>query len=70
MLYNTEQREILDAASAAINHARMLHVGTDNNVLAELRKATYQRKKDFTRIKELTESFDKKMRDNLNREKT
>ncbi|PKL64921.1 MAG: AAA family ATPase [Methanomicrobiales archaeon HGW-Methanomicrobiales-3] len=60
MLYNTEQREILDAASAAIHHAGMQHKDADKAALAELRKATYQRKKDFAAIRKMTEELEKK----------
>ena len=60
MLYNTEQREILEKASAAISHAVMMHKDADEAALSGLRKVTYQRKKDFAAIKALTEALDGK----------
>ncbi len=60
MLYNTDQREILDAASAAIHRAGMQHKDDNEAAVAELRKATYQRKKDFAAIKKMTEELEKK----------
>jgi transitional endoplasmic reticulum ATPase len=68
MLYNTEQREILDKASAAIHHAGMLHKDADEAALAGLRKATYQRKKDFTAIKKMTEELEKKSKKQTHKE--
>jgi transitional endoplasmic reticulum ATPase len=68
MLYNTEQREVLDKASAAIHHAGMLHKDADKAVLAGLRKATYQRKKDFTAIKKMTEDLEKKSKKQTHKE--
>jgi transitional endoplasmic reticulum ATPase len=60
MLYNTEQREILEKASAAVSRAGLMHKDADEPALAELRRATYQRKKDFALIKKLTESIEEK----------
>jgi transitional endoplasmic reticulum ATPase len=60
MLYNTEQRDILEKASAAISRVGMLQKESGEKGLAELRKATYQRKKDFALIRKLTESLDEK----------
>ncbi|MCK9580207.1 MAG: CDC48 family AAA ATPase [Methanoregula sp.] len=60
MLYNMEQRKILGAASAAINHSAMLHKDADKAALANLRKTTYQFRKDFELIKKLTESLEGK----------
>jgi transitional endoplasmic reticulum ATPase len=60
MLYNTEQREILETASAAIRHAGMLPGKTDERALEGLRKAIYQRKKDFAAIKSMTDDWEKK----------
>ena len=61
MLYNTEQREILEKASAAISRAGLMHKEADEAAVARTsRKATYQRKKDFALIKKLTESLEEK----------
>jgi transitional endoplasmic reticulum ATPase len=62
MLYNTEQREILNRASAAIHHTGMLHKDTDEKAIAALRMATYQRKKDFAAIKKMTDELEKKQK--------
>ncbi len=62
MLYNTEQREILNRASAATHHAGMLHKDADEKAVAALRKATYQRKKDFAAIKKMTDELEKKQK--------
>jgi transitional endoplasmic reticulum ATPase len=60
MLYNQDQRTILDKASSAINRAGMMQKKTDEPLLSDLRKATYQRKKDFAGITKLTEAMEKK----------
>jgi transitional endoplasmic reticulum ATPase len=59
MLYNTEQREILDKALAAVHHAGVLP-GKEDASAAALRNAIYQRKKEFGHIKKLTEDLEKK----------
>ncbi|WP_321508537.1 CDC48 family AAA ATPase [uncultured Methanoregula sp.] len=58
MLYNQEQREILEKAARIIQRSAMLPENTREQEIADLRKATYQRKKDFARIRELAESLE------------
>jgi transitional endoplasmic reticulum ATPase len=60
MLYNQDQRAILDKASSAINRAGLIQKKIDEPLLSDLRKATYQRKKDFAEITKLTESLEEK----------
>jgi transitional endoplasmic reticulum ATPase len=60
MLYNQDQRTILDKASSAINLGGLMQKKIDDPLLSELRKATYQRKKDFAEITKLTEALEKK----------
>jgi transitional endoplasmic reticulum ATPase len=60
MLYNQDQRAILDKALAAINSAAMMPKNIDETLVNDLRKATYQRKKDFTEITKLTEALGRK----------
>ncbi len=62
MLYNTEQREVLDKAVAAIRMADMKHPGKDEPAIKDLRAAIYQRKKDFAAVKRMTEELEKKNR--------
>ncbi len=61
MLYNQDQRTILDKALSAINRAGITRKKTDDLLVAELRKATYQRKKNFVEITRLTEDLEKKI---------
>jgi len=61
MLYNQDQRTILEKASAAINSAGLMQIKSDEAAIGNLRKATYQRKKDFAEITKLTESLEQKM---------
>jgi transitional endoplasmic reticulum ATPase len=60
MLYNQDQRTILDKASSAINCAGLMQKKIDEPALSDLRKATYQRKKDFAEITKLTEALEEK----------
>jgi transitional endoplasmic reticulum ATPase len=60
MLYNVDQRAILDKALSAISRAAIARKKSDETLIGILRKATYQRKKDFTEITKLTEELDKK----------
>ncbi len=60
MLYNLDQRAILDKALSAISRAATARKKSDETLIGILRKATYQRKKDFTEITKLTEELDKK----------
>jgi transitional endoplasmic reticulum ATPase len=60
MLYNQDQRTILDKASSAINCAGLMQKKIDEPLISDLRKATYQRKKDFAEITKLTEALEEK----------
>ena len=60
MLYNQDQRTILDKASSAINRTGVMQKKIDEPLLSDLRKATYQRKKDFAEITKLTEALEEK----------
>ena len=62
MLYNQEQRTILDNAVSAMNRSRV-HKNIDEQETTVLRKATYQRKKDFAEIKKMTEALEEKIRE-------
>ena len=57
MLYTADQKEILEAGVAAVRQASMK--GTDKKAVDELKGAVYARKKDFGKIKELTEAIAK-----------
>jgi transitional endoplasmic reticulum ATPase len=61
MLYNQDQRTILDKALSSINRAGMTPKKIDDAIIANLRTATYQRKKDFGEITKLTEALEKKI---------
>ncbi len=61
MLYNTDERNILDRATTAIRSAEMLAKEGASAAIDELRKAVYISKKDMTAIKKLTESLEEKM---------
>ena len=61
MLYNQEQRTILDKASMLIKRAGTARKKADDKMAADLRSAVYARKKDFADIKKLTESLEKKL---------
>ena len=60
MLYNQDQRTILEKASSAINRAGLMQKKIDELSLSDLRKATYQRKKDFAQITKLTEALEER----------
>ncbi|MCX6688174.1 MAG: CDC48 family AAA ATPase [Methanoregula sp.] len=57
MLYNTEQRTILERAATAIRSVEMLEKAGDTTAIDELRNAIYARIKDFDQIKKLTGSL-------------
>jgi transitional endoplasmic reticulum ATPase len=61
MLYNQDQRTILDKALSALHRAALLHIKSNETMISDLQKACYQRKKDFMRITKLTEGLEKKM---------
>jgi len=60
MLYNQDQRTILDKAALLIHQAGITHKKADEKVIDELRTAVYTRKKDFAAITKLTESLEKR----------
>ena len=60
MLYNQEQRTILDNAAAAVRHAG-LGKKADPQAIDELRRMTFAHRKDFSAIKEKTEELEKKL---------
>jgi len=59
MLYNQDQRAVLEKALSAINRSGMARKKIDEQLIADLRKATYQRKKDFSEITKLTAGLEK-----------
>ena len=61
MLYNQDQRTILDKALMAVARARIGHKKADEKAIADLRRMTFARKKDFAGITALTESLEKKL---------
>jgi transitional endoplasmic reticulum ATPase len=61
MLYNQEQRTILEKATMLIARAGMAHKKADEKVIDELRTAVYVRKKDFTAIAKMSELLEKKL---------
>nr|WP_321352097.1 CDC48 family AAA ATPase [uncultured Methanoregula sp.] len=60
MLYNQDQRETLEKAVRILRSSGLKPEKENDEAVAELRKATYQRKKDFARIAELAESIENK----------
>lgn len=61
MLYNQEQRAILDKAALLIHRAGLTHKKADEKQADELRTAIYARKKDFAAITKMAESLEKKL---------
>jgi transitional endoplasmic reticulum ATPase len=62
MLYNQDQRTILTRALSAINRAAAVAPKKiDEMLVNDLRKAVFQRKKDFTGITKRTDVLEKKM---------
>jgi len=61
MLYNQEQRTILDKAALLIHRAGLTHKKADEKMADELRTAVYARKKDFAAITKMAESLEKKL---------
>ena len=57
MLYTADQKEILQTGAAAVRQASMK--GADKEAAGKLKGAVYARKKDFGKIKELTEALAK-----------
>jgi transitional endoplasmic reticulum ATPase len=60
MLYNQDQRTLLERAAMAITRAGMAHRKADEKAIADLRRITFARKKDFAAIKAQTESLEKR----------
>jgi transitional endoplasmic reticulum ATPase len=61
MLYNQEQRTILDHAASVLKRAEMMGRKLDTAAVDDLRGQTFLRKKDFTAIKKQTEALEKTM---------
>jgi transitional endoplasmic reticulum ATPase len=61
MLYNREQREILNKAAMLMSSSGMGRKKADEKIVNELRRLTFARKKDFAAIGKMTESLEKKM---------
>jgi transitional endoplasmic reticulum ATPase len=61
MLFNQDQRTILEKASLLITRAGTPSKKADEKLASDLRSAVYTRKKDFAEIKKLTESLEKKL---------
>ncbi len=61
MLYNQEQRTILDKAALLLHRAGLTHKKADEKQADELRTAIYARKKDFAAITKMAESLEKKL---------
>jgi transitional endoplasmic reticulum ATPase len=61
MLYNGEQREILNKAAVLVSSAGMGRKKADEKIVTELRRLTFARKKDFAAISKAIESLEKKM---------
>ena len=60
MLYNAEQREILNKAAALVSGSGTGRRKSDEKAVQELRRLTFARKKDFTAIVKATETLEKK----------
>jgi len=61
MLYNQDQRSILERAMSAISRAGMIQKKIQEQAIADLRTATFRRKKDFGEITKLTSDLEKKI---------
>ncbi|HSQ92956.1 MAG TPA: AAA family ATPase, partial [Methanoregula sp.] len=60
MLYNKDQREILNRASMLVKSAGIGIRKADEKAVQELRRLTFARKKDFAAISRMTEAIEKK----------
>jgi transitional endoplasmic reticulum ATPase len=60
MLYNQEQREILSKAAMLVSSAGMGHKKVEENLVKDLRRLTFARKKDFAALSKMVEKFEKK----------
>jgi transitional endoplasmic reticulum ATPase len=61
MLYNQDQRTILEKAVSTLRRSTISHKNANEAAISDLRTASYQRKKDFARIEKLTETLEKKL---------
>jgi transitional endoplasmic reticulum ATPase len=61
MLYNKEQREILNKAALQLTSAGLGHKKADEKAVLELRRLTFARKKDFAVISKMAETLEKKL---------
>jgi transitional endoplasmic reticulum ATPase len=61
MLYNQEQREILNKAAVLVTGAGMGRRKADEKAIQDLRRLTFARKKDFTAISSMAEALEKKL---------
>jgi len=61
MLYNQDQRTLLENAARLLSRAGMARKKADEKAIADLRRITFARKKDFVAIKTQTESLEKKL---------
>jgi transitional endoplasmic reticulum ATPase len=60
MLYNQEQRELLNKAAILVSSAGMGRRKPDGKAVQDLRTLTFARKKDFAAISKMTDAFEKK----------
>ncbi|MFA5268823.1 MAG: CDC48 family AAA ATPase [Methanoregula sp.] len=60
MLYNQEQRELLNKAAMLVTGSGPGRRKPDEKAVQELRGLTFARKKDFTAISKMTDAFEKK----------
>jgi transitional endoplasmic reticulum ATPase len=65
MLYNQEQRAVLDHAASVVRRAEMMGRKVDTAAVDDLRRQTFLRRKDFTAIKRQTEALEKTMEKKL-----
>jgi transitional endoplasmic reticulum ATPase len=61
MLYNQDQRTILDKALMLVHQAGMARKKGDDKLAEELRMAVYARKKDFAAITKMADTLEKKL---------
>jgi transitional endoplasmic reticulum ATPase len=61
MLYNQDQRTVLEHAASLIKRSNIMAAKVDPAAVDELRKQTFQRKKDFAMIKKQAEALEEQM---------
>jgi transitional endoplasmic reticulum ATPase len=61
MLYNQDQRTVLEHAVSVIKRSGIVAVKADPAAVDELRKQTFQRKKDFALIKKQAEAMEEQV---------